>query len=50
LPLKLRVALKFYIETGDLYVASGIAGLSVGEFNELRKRVRILNVAWQTLC
>ena len=41
---RLRAALKFYVETGDLYVASRIAGLSVEEFNELRKRARIPNV------
>ena len=43
-PPRLRAALKFYVETGDLYVASRIAGLSVEEFNELRKRARIPNV------
>jgi hypothetical protein len=43
-PPRLRAALKFYVETGDLYVASRIAGLSVEEFNELRRRARIPNV------
>jgi len=43
-PPKLRAALKFYVETGDLYVASRIADMSVEEFNELRKRARIPNV------
>lgn len=37
LPPKLRAALKYCIETGDLYVASRIAGPTVEEFNELRK-------------
>ncbi len=41
---KVRAALKFYIETGDLYVASRIADMSVEEFNDLRKRARIPNV------
>jgi hypothetical protein len=45
LPPRLRIALEFYIETGDLYVASRIAGLSIEEFNELRKRARVPNVA-----
>jgi len=45
LPPKLRVALLYYIETGDLYVASRIAGLTVEEFNELRIRANIPNVA-----
>jgi len=43
-PPKLRAALKFYVETGDLYVASRIADMSIEEFNELRKRARIPNV------
>jgi len=37
-PPKVREALKYYIEKGDLYVASRIAGLTVDEFNELRIR------------
>jgi len=41
----LRAALKYYIETGDLYVASRVAGLTVEEFNELRKKAGIPNVA-----
>ncbi len=45
LPPELRAALKYYIETGDLYVASRIAGLTVEEFNELRKKAGIPNVA-----
>jgi len=45
LPHKLRAALLYYIETGDLYVASRIAGLTVEEFNELRIRANIPNVA-----
>jgi hypothetical protein len=43
-PPRLRAALKLYVETGDLYVASRVAGLTVEEFNELRKRARIPNV------
>jgi len=45
LPPKLRAALLYYIEAGDLYVASRIAGLTVEEFNELRIRANIPNVA-----
>jgi len=43
-PPRLRAALKYYVETGDMYVASRIAGLTVEEFNELRIRARIPNV------
>ncbi len=43
-PPRVRAALKLYVETGDLYVASRLAGVSVEEFNELRKRARIPNV------
>jgi PaREP6 domain containing protein len=45
LPPRLREALKYYIETGDMYVASRIAGLTIEEFNELRIRANIPNVA-----
>ncbi len=41
LPPRLRIALTYYIETGDLYVASRIAGMKVEEFNELRRRAGI---------
>jgi hypothetical protein len=44
-PPRLRAALKYYIETGDLYVASRIAGLTIEEFNELRKKAGIPNVS-----
>jgi hypothetical protein len=43
-PPRLRIALRLYVEAGDLYVASRVAGLTVEEFNELRKRARIPNV------
>ena len=33
--------MEFYVETGDLYVAAKIAGLTVEEFNELRIKARI---------
>jgi hypothetical protein len=44
LPPKLRAALRYYIETGDIYVASRIAGMSVAEFNELRIKAGIPSV------
>jgi hypothetical protein len=44
-PPRIREALKYYIETGDLYVASRIAGLTIEEFNELRIRAGIPNVS-----
>jgi len=44
-PPRIREALKYYVEKGDLYVAARIAGLTVEEFNELRVRAGIPNVA-----
>ncbi|MGC8582951.1 MAG: hypothetical protein ACP5MH_04400 [Thermoproteus sp.] len=41
LPPKLRLALIYFIEVGDIYVASRIAGMRVGEFDELRRRAKI---------
>ena len=43
-PARVKAALKYYVETGDLYVASRIAGLTVEGFNNLRKRAKIPNV------
>ena len=43
-PPRIREALKYYIERGDLYVASRIAGLTIEEFNEYRIKARIPNV------
>jgi len=40
-PEPVRSALKCFVELGDMYVASRIAGMSIDEFNELRKRARI---------
>ena len=44
-PPRVRAALEYYVETGDLYVASRIAGMRLEEFNELRIRANIPNVA-----
>jgi len=44
LPPKLRAAVKLFIETGDLYKAAKLAGMSLDEFNELRLRLRIPKV------
>ena len=44
-PPKIKAALKYYVKEGDLYVASRIAGLKIEEFNELRKKAGIPNVA-----
>ncbi|MCC6060951.1 MAG: hypothetical protein LM578_05430 [Desulfurococcaceae archaeon] len=43
-PPRIRVALEYYVETGDLYVASRIAGVTIEEFNELRIKAGIPNV------
>ncbi len=44
LPPKLRIALEYYVEKGDLYVAAKIAGLTVDEFNELRIKAKVPHV------
>ncbi|RLG49282.1 MAG: hypothetical protein DRN96_09845 [Thermoproteota archaeon] len=43
-PPKIRYALKYYIEKGDLWVASRLAGLTADEFNELRIKAKIPEV------
>ena len=40
-PEPLKTALKVLVETGDLWLASKVAGLSVSEFNEFRLKARI---------
>ncbi|MGB9785550.1 MAG: hypothetical protein ACPLSO_07165 [Fervidicoccaceae archaeon] len=42
---RIREALKYCVEKGDLYIASRPAGLKVEEFNELRIRDGIPNAA-----
>ena len=44
-PFPIKVALKFYVKTGDLYVASRIAGVTLDEMNKLRIKAGIPNVA-----
>jgi len=43
-PPKIRVALEYFIEVGDLYNAAKLAGMSMEEFNELRIRAGIPSV------
>ncbi|GAA5420809.1 hypothetical protein [Sulfurisphaera tokodaii] len=43
-PTKIRIALEYYIETGDLYNASRLAGMAMEDFNELRIKARIPSV------
>jgi hypothetical protein len=40
-PPHIRAALIYFIEKGDRYVASRIAGLSLDEFDEIRRRANI---------
>ncbi len=40
-PEPIRAALKILVETGDLWVAAKIAGMSVADFNEVRLRARV---------
>ena len=42
---RIKYALKYYVETGDLYVASRIAGVTIEEMNELRIKAGIPNVS-----
>ena len=44
LPPKQRIAIEYYIETGDIYNAAKLAGMAVDEFNELRIKAGILAV------
>jgi hypothetical protein len=43
---KIRAALIFYIETGDMRSAAKIAGMSIDEFNELRIKANIPSVTY----
>ena len=40
-PPRLRMALECFIECGDRYVAAKLAGMTVDEFDELRRKARI---------
>ena len=40
-PPKIKAALKYFIEVGDRYVAAKIAGLTIDEFDEIRRRANI---------
>ncbi len=40
-PPRVREALKFYIEKGDLRLAAKLAGLTLDEFMSLMKKARI---------
>ena len=40
-PLKIRIALELFIETGDSYKAAKLAGLKIEEFEEIRKKAKI---------
>jgi len=42
LPPRVREAVELYIETGDLWLAAKLAGMTVDEFNEVRIRAGIL--------
>jgi len=40
-PPRIREALKYYIEKGDIRLASKLAGLGIEEFRELLRKSRI---------
>jgi len=41
LPPKLRAALKYYIETGDIRTSAKLAGLDLEDFRELLRKANI---------
>ena len=43
---KIKAALIFYIETGDMRGAAKIAGMSIDQFNELRIKANIPSVTY----
>jgi len=47
LPPKKRIALELFVEKGDLYRASRLAGLTIDEFDELRIKAKIPIVVWR---
>ena len=42
LDARVREAVELYIETGDIWVAAKLAGMTIDEFNEIRIRAGIL--------
>ena len=42
LPPRVREAVELYIETGDIWLAAKLAGMTVDEFNEIRIKAGIL--------
>ena len=40
-PPRLRAALKYYVETGDIRTAARLAGLALEEFRELLRRANV---------
>jgi hypothetical protein len=42
LPPRVREAVELYVETGDIWLAAKLAGLTVDEFNEIRIKAGIL--------
>jgi len=43
-PPKIRIALEYYVETGDLFNAAKLAGMTMEEFNELRIKAGIPSI------
>ncbi|MEM0041402.1 MAG: hypothetical protein QXH90_08210 [Candidatus Korarchaeum sp.] len=40
-PPRIRIALKLYVETGDIRLAARVAELSLEEFRELMRRAKV---------
>jgi predicted HTH domain antitoxin len=43
-PPKIRIALEYYVETGDLFNAAKLAGMTMEEFNELTIKAGIPSI------
>ncbi len=43
-PPKIRIALEYYVETGDMFNAAKLAGMTMEEFNELRIKAGIPSI------
>jgi len=40
-PEPIKSALKYFVETGDLKYAAKLAGMKIGDFDELRRKAKI---------
>ena len=45
-PFRIKLALLYFIEYGDIYKAAKIAGLTIDEFNEIRIKANIPRITF----